>query len=228
MKNILFDLDGTLTDPKEGITRSIQHALQELDQPVPKTDDLLWCIGPPLLQSFKTLVGPSQPHLAQKALTLYRERFGRVGKFENQVYQEIPELLAQLKSKGYTLYVATSKPAVFARQIVDYFNLAPYFDNVFGSRLSGELGEKKELIQYILDQKKLRVEETVMVGDRKYDIIGAKACSVATIGVTYGYGSIEELDAAGADAVADHPLAVRDAIGKWQTGRFILTVIIVI
>lgn len=214
MKNILFDLDGTLTDPKEGITRSIQHALQELDQPVPKADDLLWCIGPPLLQSFETLVGPSQSHLAQKALTLYRERFGRVGKFENQVYQEIPELLAQLKSKGYTLYVATSKPAVFARQIVDHFKLAPYFDKVFGSRLNGELGEKKELIQYILDQKKLRVEETVMVGDRKYDIIGAKACSVATIGVTYGYGSIEELDAAGADAVADRPLAVRDTIGQ--------------
>ncbi len=218
MKNILFDLDGTLTDPKKGITRSIQYALKKLDQPIPEADELLWCIGPPLLQSLQTLVGPDQPDLAQKALTLYRDRFGRVGKFENQVYPDISELLEQLKSDGYTLYVATSKPALFARQIVDHFKLAPYFDKVFGSRLNGELAEKKELIQHILDQKQLKAEETVMVGDRKYDIVGAKACLVTAVGVTYGYGSVDEIHAAGADAVVDSPLALFDAIGQIATG----------
>lgn len=214
MKNILFDLDGTLTDPKEGITRSIQHALKKLDQPVPDADNLLWCIGPPLLQSFESLIDPNEPHLAHKALILYRERFNRVGKFENNVYPDIIELLEQLKLEGYTLFVATSKPAVFARQIVAHFNLSPFFDKVFGSRLSGELGEKNELIQHILDQKQLRTDQTVMVGDRKYDIIGAKACQVATIGVTYGYGSVDEIHTAGADTVADKPLAILNAIKR--------------
>ncbi len=218
MKNILFDLDGTLTDPREGITRSIQYALKKLNLPIPEADELLWCIGPPLLQSLQTLVGPDQPHLAQKALALYRDRFGRVGKFENQVYPDIPELLAQLNSDGYTLYVATSKPAVFARQIIDHFKLSPYFDKVFGSRLNGELGEKKALIRHILEQKQLKAKETMMVGDRKYDIIGAKACSVATVGVTYGYGSVDEIHAAGAAVVVDRPLALLDAIGRIATG----------
>lgn len=214
MKNILFDLDGTLTDPKEGITRSIQYALKKLDQPVPEADNLLWCIGPPLLQSFESLVEPNQSKLAHKALTFYRERFDRVGKFENQIYPDIPELLEHMISEGYTLFVATSKPAVFARQIVDHFKLSPFFDKVFGSRLSGELGEKKELIQYILDQKQLQTDQTVMVGDRKYDIIGAKACRIASVGVTYGYGSVEEMRSVNADTVVDEPLAILGAIER--------------
>jgi phosphoglycolate phosphatase len=212
MKHILFDLDGTLTDPKEGITRSIRYALKKLDHPTPDPDELLWCIGPPLLNSFKTILNSNQPDLAQKALALYRERFDRVGKFENRVYTDVPELLEKLKSNGYTLFVATSKPMVFARQIVDHFELAPYFDEVFGSRLNGELAEKAALIQFILDLKKIRATEAIMVGDRKYDIIGAQKCGVATIGVTYGYGSIEEVQTAAPDTMVDRPMAVETAI----------------
>ena len=208
MKNILFDLDGTLTDPQEGITRSIRYALQNLDQPAPEADELLWCIGPPLINSFKILVDSSRPNLAKKALTLYRERFNRVGKYENRVYPDIPELLEQLTSQGHVLFVATSKPKVFARQIVDHFQLAPYFKEVFGSRLNGALAEKAVLIQHILTQKKLSAKETCMVGDRKYDIVGAQQCGLAAIGVTYGYGSKEEIQIAGPDAIADTPMAV--------------------
>ena len=220
VKNILFDLDGTLTDPKEGITRSIRYALKRLNQPAPDPDELLWCIGPPLLNSFKILLNSNQPDLAQKALMLYRERFDRVGKFENRVYADVPELLEKLKSNGYTLFVATSKPVVFARQIVDHFKLAPYFDEVFGSRLNGELVEKAALIEFILHSKKIEANETIMVGDRKYDISGAQKCGVATIGVTYGYGSRQEVQTAAPNSIVDNPMAVVTAIKKLAAAQY--------
>jgi len=208
MRNILFDLDGTLTDSSLGITRCVQYALQQLDRPIPAADDLLFCIGPPLFESFSTLLPGEPPGQAQEAVRLYRERYDREGKFENRVYADIPEALTELREQGYSLFVATAKPEIFARQILDHFDLSSSFDGIYGSRLDGGLGDKGELIGHILQEERLDRETTLMVGDRKHDMLGARACAVAGIGVTYGYGSQDELTEAGADYLVHAPLAI--------------------
>jgi phosphoglycolate phosphatase len=210
--SILFDLDGTLTDPKIGVTRSIQYALEKMGRPVPDQKDLLWCIGPPLMGSFEKLLG-EDGRLANKALGLYRERFGEVGKFENEVYADIPETLKRLRQRGLRLYLSTSKPLVFAREIITHFGLGSCFNGLYGSRLDGGLNDKGELIAHILRQESLSAEEAIMVGDRKYDIIGARQNGLASCGVTYGYGSEEELRSAGADHIAATPLDIDAIIG---------------
>jgi len=181
MDAIYFDLDGTLTDPKPGITRSIQYALQKLDLPVPTQDELTWCIGPPLRDSFvKLLGGDSQADLA---VSLYRERFGDVGLYENAVYPDIEHILTALKQSHGRLFVATSKLAVFAERIVAHFALTPYFERVFGPGLDGALAEKTALLQYALEQSGLDGHRTVMVGDRSFDIIGARNNQMTSVGV---------------------------------------------
>lgn len=208
MNNILFDLDGTLTDSSLGITRCVQYALAQLGQPVPEADELLFCIGPPLIESFTALLADKAPNQAQEAVLLYRERFDRIGKFENRVYDDIPATLAGLQEQGCRLFVATAKPEIFARQILDHFELSPYFTGIYGSRLDGGLGDKGQLISHIIREEGLAKEETIMVGDRKHDMIGAKACAIGGIGVTYGYGSKAELVTAGAGHLVDQPLAI--------------------
>ena len=208
MRNILFDLDGTLTDSSLGITRCVQYALQQLGRPAPEADDLLFCIGPPLLESFASLM-PGEPQgLAAEAVGHYRARYDREGKFENRVYDDIPETLAELRDRGCSLFVATAKPEIFARQILDHFGLSPFFKGIYGSRLDGGLGNKGELIGHILQEEKLAKDETLMIGDRKHDMIGARTCNIGKIGVTYGYGSEAELTEAGADYLAHAPLAI--------------------
>jgi phosphoglycolate phosphatase len=218
MDAICLDLDGTLTDPKIGITRSIQHALTALGHhPVPAEQDLTWCIGPPLRTSFLTMLGSEA--LAERAVTLYRERFSEVGLFENTPYDGIHDLLTALAAAGPRLFVVTSKAHVFAERIIAHFGMAPYFERVFGAELDGTRSEKTPLLQYALQQGGLSGERAVMVGDRSFDIIGARNNQMTSIGVLYGYGSEPELKQAGADYLCATPLALRDQLLSMIAGR---------
>lgn len=201
LKHILFDLDGTLTDPKEGITRCVEYALNKFGITVEHPDLLLPYIGPPLYDSFVQIQGLPEERAAQ-AVVHYRERYSTVGMFENAVIPGIPELLEELQAKGYSLFVATSKPTVFAEEILRHYGLDKYFRHVAGSNLDGTRSKKAEVIRYVLEQGGIAPEESVMIGDREHDIIGAKACGVASIGVLIGYGSEAELSASGADYIA--------------------------
>jgi phosphoglycolate phosphatase len=209
---IIFDLDGTVTDPVQGITRSIRYALDKLERPAPAVADLHWCIGPPLLESFRILLGHNYSDLAGQALTYYRERFSQTGLFENQVYPQIPELLKQLANTKLSVMIATSKPGVYAVDIIDHFGLSAYFARIYGSELSGELVDKSELLGHIIQKESLERSKTVMVGDRSHDIIGAKNNGLASIGVTYGYGSKMELRDCGADWIVDDPISILTVI----------------
>ena len=216
VQHILFDLDGTLTDPKIGITRSIQYALGKLGRTVPSCDDLTWCIGPPLLGSLQQLLDCDDLAPAHEALALYRERFSVVGKFENTVYPDIPELLKSLREQGFQLFLATAKPDVYARDILEHFQLSSYFSGIYGSTLSGELTNKGELIHHIMQREGLQKAHMLMIGDRRHDVLGAKSCSVKSLGVLYGYGGRQELVGAGADFLAETPLEILEILEKWQ------------
>lgn len=205
MAAILFDLDGTLTDPKIGITTCIQYAIAQLGNQPPTTDELLWCIGPPLTTSFAKLLQTEDRVLINRAISLYRDRFSTIGLFENKLYPEIPEALASIRAEGYQIYVATSKPHVYAKRIVEHFRLSALFDGIYGSELDGTRSIKGDLIRHILVAENLDAKATVMIGDRSHDAIGAKQNQVFAIGVTYGYGSEEELNNHGADAIAHSP-----------------------
>jgi phosphoglycolate phosphatase len=208
---IFFDLDGTLTDPKPGITRSIQYALQRLDYPaIPTADELTWCIGPPLRTSFVRLLGGEQS--ADHAVSLYRERFSDVGLYENRVYDGIDEVLTRLGASGHRLFVATSKAHVFADRIIDHFGLRGHFERVFGAELDGTRADKSHLLQYALQQAAVDPSKTLMIGDRSHDMVGASNNGMKGIGVLYGYGSREELLAAGARQVCATPAAILDCI----------------
>src|ERR1700742_3093790 len=211
MDNIYFDLDGTPPAPKPGITRSIQYALKKLDRPVPSEDELTWCIGPPLRASFVTLLGDDS--MADRGLALYRERFADIGLYENAVYPDIDEVLTALARPGRRLFVATSKPAVYAKRIVAHFNLARHFEAVFGSELDGTRVHKDELLAYAIDVARTDPARSIMIGDRSHDIVGAKKNGMNAIGVAYGYGSPEELIEAGASHVCATPRALLDHIG---------------
>lgn len=202
---LLFDLDGTLTDPFVGITKCIQHALTELDQIVPPADDLGWCIGPPLQESFFKLLNTENVQLATQAVELYRERFSRVGLFENEIYPGIADCLQTLSRQGHTFSVATSKPTVFARKIIDHFELSDFFREVDGSELDGTHGDKTSLIAHILKREQLDSREVIMIGDRKHDMIGALNNRLRGIGVLWGYGSREELENSGASQTINNP-----------------------
>ncbi|XID75311.1 HAD-IA family hydrolase [Alkanindiges sp. WGS2144] len=192
IQSILFDLDGTLTDPKVGITTCIRHALTSLGTSC-GGQELDWCIGPPLIQSFTSLLDTQNPAVLNQALLLYRERFATVGLYENQLYPEVKTGLQQLMRADFKLYLATSKPHVYARQILQYFQLGQFFTAIHGSELSGERTDKTELVGYIIEQEKLDPERCVMVGDRCYDIAGAKNNHITSVAVGYGYGSATEL-----------------------------------
>ncbi|WGS22298.1 MULTISPECIES: HAD family hydrolase [unclassified Bradyrhizobium] len=207
---IFFDLDGTLTDPKPGITGSIQYALRKLGHPVPSQDELTWCIGPPLRGSFVTLLGGEE--LADHAVALYRERFGDVGLFENAVYPDIAQVLAALRQGPRRMFVATSKPHMFATRIIAHFGLSGYFDQVFGSELDGTRVNKVELLAYALEQTGADPARAVMIGDRSHDVIGANKNGIRAVGVTYGYGTAKELVEAGASHLCASPRAVLDHI----------------
>lgn len=193
VKNILLDLDGTLTDPKIGIHSCIRYAMEKMGQPLADDTDLDWTIGPPLKASFIQLLNSADDALAEQALAFYRERFSTIGLYENELYPHVIETLKALVERGYNLYLATAKPQVFAIRILEHFELLDYFTKPYGSELTGERTNKGDLIHYILQQEQLVPEHCIMVGDREYDILGARRNGIETIAVTYGYGTDAEI-----------------------------------
>jgi len=212
---ILFDLDGTLSDPKVGICTCVQYALKEFGIDEPDIDKLEPFIGPPLRDSFKEFYGFSDED-AEKATAKYRERFSTVGKFENELYPGIPELLKDLKKKGKTVAIASSKPTVFVEDILTHFEIRDYFDVVVGSELDGSRDSKEAVLEYTLQQMfpegNIEYDEVVMIGDRKFDIEAAHTLGVGNIGVSYGYGSKEELEEAGADKIVNTVTGLRTTL----------------
>ncbi len=205
----LFDLDGTLTDPKEGITKSVQHALKYFGIEEPDLDRLEPFIGPPLKDSFMEFYGLSEEQ-ALKAVEVYRERFAPVGVLENEIIPGTGQMLAHAREKGIHLAVASSKPLVFVRQILRHFLIEEYFEVVVGSELDGTRGSKEEVVEEALRQLGIlemdpadKKSLCAMIGDRKFDIQGAIAHGLTGIGVSFGYAGEGELSAAGADMVAD-------------------------
>lgn len=199
---ILFDLDGTLTDPKPGITKSVQYALSKMNIVEEDLEKLTIFIGPPLTASFKEFYSMSDEE-ANEALQYYRERFSAVGLYENTVYKGIKELLEQLQEQGKTMFVATSKPTFFSIKILEHFGLIHFFKAVIGSELDGTRVEKNEVIEFVLSQIEGHDRsKIIMVGDRKYDIVGAQTNGIDVIGVSYGYGSDDELTEAKPDYIA--------------------------
>jgi phosphoglycolate phosphatase len=211
--SVFFDLDGTLTDPKPGITECIRYALSGLGRTPPPNDELTWCIGPPMPQSLGRLLDTTDDALIARGLALYRERFGAVGLFENALYPGIPEAVAAVRAAGFATYVATSKPHVYATRIVEHFGLATLFDRVYGSELDLTRVDKADLIGYALAREGLDPARVVMIGDREHDMIGARRNGVRAIGVTYGYGSEAELRAHGAARLAHEPGDIPGLVG---------------
>lgn len=202
IKYLFFDLDGTLTDPFEGITRSVEYALNRYGISVDDRRTLAPFIGPPLADSFIKYYGFSR-EMAFEAIDIYRERFRDVGLFENEVYAGVPEMLDTIRKAGSKIVLATSKPRIFAQRILDHFDLTKYFDFVDGSELDGTRVNKDEVIAHALDMLNCDKNEVVMIGDRLHDIHGAKINGLKSIGVLWGYGSREELADAGADMIAE-------------------------
>ncbi len=200
---VLFDLDGTLTDPKEGITRCVQYALAKFGIAA-DCDELIPFIGPPLQASFREFYGMSEEE-STRAVAFYRERFSDIGLFENKVYPSIPDVLSELRRRGKTLAVATSKPTVYSVRICEKFGLSQYFDHIIGSELDGRRVEKADVIEEALRVLGCSAAQAVMIGDRKFDILGAHQCGLKAVGVRYGYAADNELEDAGADAIVSRP-----------------------
>ena len=201
----LFDLDGTLTDPGEGITKSVQYALAKYGIHVSDRTELYCFIGPPLHESFEVYYGFSREE-ALRAVDAYREYYAVKGIFENEVYAGIREALAALQASGVKLCLATSKPEGYAKQILEHFDLMQYFTAVAGSNMDGTRTKKAEVVERALMLLgNPNVKDCVMIGDREHDVLGGKAQGLDALGVTFGYGSEQELRAAGADYVANSP-----------------------
>ena len=211
---LLFDLDGTLTDPFVGITRSVQYAMQKLGRMAPLADDLRWCIGPPLKSAFATLLETNDEAAMDEGVPLYRERYSMIGKFENSLIEGIPDMLSVFVARGYFMSVATSKLKTYAGDIIDHFDLRQYFQVLHGSELDGRNAPKGDLVAHILATERLDPANTVMIGDRSHDIVGASANGVASIGVLWGYGDLAELAAAGATRIANAPSELAGIVGE--------------
>ncbi len=203
-KYLLFDLDGTLTNSMEGITNSVAYALRYYGIIEEDRQKLCKFIGPPLKESFMKYYGFDEEK-AEEAIWKYREYFQNGGMFENEVYEGIPELLQKQKEAGKILLVATSKPTVYTKQILEHFQLDTYFDDVQGSNLDGSRVKKAEVIDYVLKVNEITDKsQAVMIGDRNHDILGGQTCGLDTIGVLYGFGDRKELEEAGAGAIAEN------------------------
>lgn len=211
---VLFDLDGTLTDPKIGITTSVQYALGRMGIVEENLDKLTPFIGPPLAGSFKEFYNMTDDE-AQQAIVYYRERFSTVGLYENIVYEGMRDLLEELQTQGKTMFVATSKPTVFSIKILEHFGLLHFFKAVIGSELDGTRVEKSHVIEFVLSKiDDYDASTIVMVGDRKYDVLGAQENGLAVIGVSYGYGSYEELQEAKANYIVSSVTELREFLCK--------------
>ena len=210
-KVILFDLDGTITDPKIGITKSFQYALQHFGIQVDNLDALEPVIGPPLKKSFSEFYHLSEDQI-ERAIEKYRERFSTVGLYENEIYDGMENSLKELSEAGYILEIASSKPTVFVEKICKHFKIKQYFTHIVGSFLDGRRGEKEEVVEEAIRLSKATPDHIIMVGDRIYDVIGAHKKGIAVIGVSYGYGGRQELEEAGADVIVDTVAQLREEL----------------
>ena len=210
-KVILFDLDGTITDPKIGITKSFQYALQHFGIQVDNLDALEPVIGPPLKKSFSEFYHLPEEQI-ESAIEKYRERFSTVGLYENEIYDGMENLLKELSEAGYTLEIASSKPTVFVEKICEHFKIKQNFTHIVGSFLDGRRGEKEEVVEEAIRLSKATPDHIIMVGDRIYDVIGAHKKGIAVIGVSYGYGGRQELEEAGADVIVDTVAQLREEL----------------
>ena len=202
---LLFDLDGTLADPRPGIVRCMKYALDELGAPCPSDDVFASFIGPPLRGTFATLLETSDRQRVERALALYREQYGETGLFENHVYHGVTRMLDHVRLTASASFVATLKPKVYADRIVHHLGLGRYFAGVHGPELEGRFDDKVDLLAHLLETEKIAAEGAVMIGDRAGDIVAARANGVRSIGVLWGYGSESELADAGADGLCASP-----------------------
>lgn len=202
MKYILFDLDGTITDPFLGITKSVAYSLNSFGIEVENLAELKKFIGPPLVDSFQEYYGMTYQQ-SLLAVEKYREYFRVTGLYENRVYTGLENMLQRLLDEGKILYICTSKPHVFAKQILKHFQLEKYFQGVYGSELDGTRNAKKDVISYCLKQENIDNQNCIMVGDRKHDVIGAHENNIPCIGVLYGYGDLEEFENCHCDKIVN-------------------------
>jgi len=209
---LLFDLDGTLTDPKPGIVGCIRFALDQLIVACPADDALVQYIGPPLRATFGTLLGTADAQRIEEAMAFFRQRFSVTGLFENQIYDGVPAMLERTGRAAAARYVATSKPAVYAERIVKHFGFAEHFRKVYGAELDGRYDDKAELLAHLLATEGLPPDSAVMIGDRANDVRAAKANGLRAIGVLWGYGSERELVEAGADVLCRAPNELADLV----------------
>ena len=210
-KTILFDLDGTLTDSGEGIIKSSAMVLEKYGLPVPSYEEMRVFVGPPLHETFHKFGVPKEK--CDDAVELYRVRYNTVGLFENFPYPGIRELLEALKAQGHRLFVATSKPEEMSVRILEHFDLAKYFEIIAGATLDRSRLEKSDVIAYLLQQAG-SVENCIMIGDTVFDVVGAAAHKIPTVGVAWGYGKVEDMKNAGAMAIAETPEQFLDLLNK--------------
>ena len=218
MNAFLFDLDGTLTDPREGITRSIAHALERMGLAPPPLEELTFAIGPPLRGSLGRLLACDDRERIEQAIAHYRERFAEVGLFENAPYEGIADAL-RLLGRNARLFVATSKPQVYAERIVKHFGLDVHFVAVHGCELDGTREDKRDLLAHLMEVRGVRPEDAVMIGDRGADMRAGRHHGMRTLGVRWGYGSDDELREAGAHALCDAPSNLVPALQALERSR---------
>jgi len=215
--SVFFDLDGTLCDPREGIVRCLKYALDRLGYPASEDKDLECYIGPPLHESFGTLLQSSDAQLIARAVELYRRRFASQGIFENAVYEGVEDAVDALRRKNFRLCVVTSKPSAFATPILEHIGLRKYFDRVYGSELDGTRADKSALIAHVLAEERVPAARAVMVGDREHDVRGALANGVTPVGALWGYGSRGELRRAGASLLCENPATLVALVSARQS-----------
>ncbi len=215
ISNLLFDLDGTLTDSRVGIVISIRHAMRALGVEPPPEDSLGWCVGPPMRENFARLLRTDDSTLIDRAFAHYLERYESVGYRENLVYYGVPAMLTAL-APGRRLFVATSKLASSAERILAEFKLRDFFEGVYGSERDGRWADKRELVPHVLDVARLDARATAMVGDRAHDIDGGRAAGIVAIGALWGYGTREELS--GADVTCDAPADLPGILARQASG----------
>lgn len=203
-KTAIFDLDGTITDSGPGIMNAIRYAVKKRGLPDVSEEVLRSFIGPPLKEQFRSVFGLSDDEGTIMVAT-YREYYGEKGIFENRVYDGVPEVFQKLQEAGVRILMATSKPEKYAKQIAEHFGFAKYFDFIGGACMDGRRTDKHDVIEYVIDSCKVCRENTVMIGDRRHDMIGASKAGIRSIGALYGYGSRDELEKAGADMIAVTP-----------------------
>jgi len=212
-RNLLFDLDGTLTDPKDGIVRSVNYALGKFGLPACESSEIEPFIGPPLKETFRAILDTNDDETLMRAVSWYRERYIARGYMENHVYDGIPELLAACRSAGFRLFIATSKRKDIAQQVLDHFGLAPAFEAVYGCDVDLS---KTELLSILVRENDLRVSDCLMIGDRRHDIEAGRANGMLTIGVLWGYGTLDELIAAGSHYLTHTPAELSHVINQTQ------------